>query len=322
MGCVYSAQQENVEAAGQEVKNIIDDIELAQKELTLKREELEELKEAQESRKAQLSRLSQLAQPIETDVTYLFNEKPLKNNGKGLVESVPLRHQAPPNAYKKQVKTGELLQLESKLHDVTRMAYGRFSEFDTTFVNANILSRQCEDTVVDKVQSSIDRAASLIAEMDHLDQQSFFSVSELLRLRLNIMVAQRLEVEELENLTKEREYFEKKERELHEQLLTEVKQMKIRLKHGKLEIDGFVRSILYYLCNITIELATCTRDLQRQLNNIKSKRDRLNMQIRNEELCAEAMKRPGKDQHCEVCSMQISIILVTIYRDNKHLERS
>jgi hypothetical protein len=48
------------------------------------------------------------------------------------------------------------------------------------------------------LESSRNEASKLVAGNDQLDHQCYLSVSELLKLRLRIMIAQREEVEELE----------------------------------------------------------------------------------------------------------------------------
>ena len=85
------------------------------------------MREQQEARKSQIGRLSQLAQPIESDVTFLFNEKIPKASN--YVESTPIDNQATAHAVQKQTKTGDLLQLEARVHEMTRMSYCKFSDF-------------------------------------------------------------------------------------------------------------------------------------------------------------------------------------------------
>lgn len=228
-----SQQHEAGEQAAREVQKVIDETDLAHKELEFKREELADMREAQIARKSQLVRLSQLAQPIESDVTYLFNEKDRHSGKRNVIESAPSENQVAPANALKQTKTGDLIQLENKVQEITKLVVAKFSDFDVEFVNANVVSHRCEQEVMDKVKRAISEARVLIDEMNSINQQAFFSVHELLHLRLKIMVAQRMEVEELESLTKEKQYFLLKERELRDQLVAEMAQMKSRLKYGE-----------------------------------------------------------------------------------------
>lgn len=228
-------QQESSENAVQEVNKVISELTLAQKELQFKRDELIDLKEHQIARKQQILRLSQLSQPIESDVTYLFNERNINLN-KNHIESLPNNNKLINNSFVKQTKSGDLIQLEIKLHEITKLTHTKFSNFDSEFVNANIISYKCEKEVIEKVRSAIIEAKELIINMNEINSQSFFSVKELLYLRLKILITQRMEIEELECLNKEKEYFISKENELKEQLISEMQQMKSRLKHGIMNI--------------------------------------------------------------------------------------
>jgi len=227
-----SQQHEAGEQAALEVQKVIDETDLAHKELAFKREELADMREAQVARKSQLVRLSQLAQPIETDVTYMFNEKDRHKGKSNVIESAPIDNQASSASSLKQAKTGDLIQQEIKAHEITKLALAKFADFDMEFITANIVSHKCEVQVMEKVKIAISEARELITEMNSINHQAFFSVYELLYLRLKIMVAQRMEVEELESLTKEKQYFLVKEQELRDQLVAEMAQMKSRLKHG------------------------------------------------------------------------------------------
>ena len=94
--------------------------------------------------------------------------------------------------------------------------------------------------------------------MNSVAAQSFFSVSELLYLRLKIMIAQRMEVEELEGLTREKDYFAVKEAELRDQLVAEMHQMKSRLKFGKLRcFECFCMCFFPCLTGVSVFLCFC-----------------------------------------------------------------
>lgn len=262
-------QKENAELARLEAERISLDIEVAKKELLLKKEELHDMKLAQTARRSQIARLSQLAQPIEPDVTYLFDEKPLPS---GMIDSGPSVSHKRTHMFPKQIRTGDMLQLENRVDQVTRIAMSAFTDFEHEFISARSISSACEEMVLDKIKTHIEKAKKLIDEMDQLDQQSFFSVRELLTLRLKILVAQRMEVEELHQLVKEKQFFEQKENEMKSQLITEVKQLKQRLK---------------------VELNQSTKSLLQQLDEIHKKRDLLKRRAEQESLMEKEKLRPG-----------------------------
>jgi hypothetical protein len=214
-----------------------------------------------------------------------------------VIESAPTENQAPTASSLKQCKTGDLIQLEIKVHEITKLALAKFGDFDLEFVNANIVSHKCEKQVMEKVNKAIAEAKELIKEMNSIDQQAYFSVYELLYLRLKIMVAQRMEVEELETLTKEKQYFLMKEQELRDQLVAEMAQMKSRLKHGELKgLGGCVGLfvVMCLMCACAAELAGSTKELHRQLDEIKLRRDKINSARVQEALLMEEAKRPGR----------------------------
>ena len=144
-----SQQQKGAEASAEEGRKVIEETELAKKELAYKREELLDMREAQHARKNQLVRLSQLAQPIESDVTYVFNERAVKRSGH-FVESAPIENQLLSASAVRQTKTGDLIQLEHKIHEITKLSHLKFTDFDTEFVDANIVSSKCEKQVNDR----------------------------------------------------------------------------------------------------------------------------------------------------------------------------
>eukprot|EP01034_Spumella_vulgaris_P021567 gene21567-27605_t len=80
------------------------------------------------------------------------------------------------------------------------------------------------------VETYYTEARALLEEDDKFEIQCFLAVSELLKLRLRISVAQREEVEELNRLQVDKRYFADKEEQTREQLMVDMNLMKRRVK--------------------------------------------------------------------------------------------
>ena len=97
-------------------------------------------------------------------------------------------------------------------------------------------------------------ANQLIAELHKSDLNCFSTVSEILKLRLKIMVAQRREVEETDRLHRDKEYFEEKEQEARRSLIVDTSTAKKRLDK---------------------ELGETTKEFKRQLLDLDKQREEL-----------------------------------------------
>jgi hypothetical protein len=190
---------------------------------------LDNMRESQKSRQEQIRRLSCLTYPMQQDTTYLFKERyPVKLTAKAVAD---LGQSVPANPLTaKQLKSGEILILERRLSDETKNFHDSIGRFE-------IKAREAYDTITAKVHHSEDvflptkRAAEELAlQLDQQDRQCYRAVQELLNLRLRIMTSQREEVDELERLKRDSEYYEQKERQMKESLLLEASLMKKRIE--------------------------------------------------------------------------------------------
>ena len=238
------------------------------REIELLKEELVELKLEQEMRQLQIDRLAELAQPVERDTTYLFIDKHSFNHldsvtvangaekrdsvkGKDLTTVADTGKNG--HSHIKLIRTGDVMMYEKVIEDEFTKINNFASEVKVVVREAeNIISRQKSMLNVDNNNIAIirDNAENLITEVDKLDHEGYLAVSELLKLRLKIMVAQRQEIEELEKLHSDQLLFSLRESQTKEQLITEMQLMKKRLK---------------------VELATSTSDFKHQLDSLNTR---------------------------------------------------
>jgi len=132
--------------------------------------------------------------------------------------------------YMKNVRTGDIIQLETRLDEETSKATNGLSKMQTALREVDEGSSRLDVAVTSTLEAARGEASALINEVDRLDYQGFLSVSELLRLRLRIMIAQREEVEELSRLHADKAFFLAKEKQTREQLVADMALMKRRLK--------------------------------------------------------------------------------------------
>jgi hypothetical protein len=130
----------------------------------------------------------------------------------------------------KSLRTGEVMMLEARLEEETRILNTSIEELDMALKEVKIGTKALDKVVMKSLDSCRSEAAELIKEVDKLDHQGYLSVSELLNLRLKIMIAQREEVEELSQLRSDKEFFSARETQMREQLISDMSLMKRRLK--------------------------------------------------------------------------------------------
>lgn len=181
--------------------------------------EINSLKSSRDARREQINRLSKLSNPVQRDVTYIVEERftakrassaPENANQSGKLGSVG-------PAYK-PLKTGELLKMENRLAEETSKT--------TSYLQDVVLSiREAEEErhryrkmrVVSNV-AALSEAKGLYLQVDETEAQSFLAVSELLRLRVSIMIAQREEIEQLELLQRDKAFFIEREEKTRQQV--------------------------------------------------------------------------------------------------------
>jgi hypothetical protein len=194
-------------------------------QITASKHEIALMKSTKEMRLQQIARLSELSQPIEHDTTYIIREHfissvndPRKTNQ--IKKYDPLKNN---NPYK-LARTGEVTKLEKQLSDETIRTSSLLQDFNLAFQAAEEDRSHFLSCTDQDVETYYTEARALLVEDDHFEIQCFLAVSELLKLRLRISVAQREEVEELQRLQVDKRYFSDKEEQTREQVTHSVLQ--------------------------------------------------------------------------------------------------
>jgi hypothetical protein len=233
----YRSGIENAAALVNHRENEASNLTRAQKEISHKSHELKANKARQENRIAQIQRLSELAHPVERDTTYIIPDRFAAHDTMNLYSGVLVTNThavnktgGKNNLLIKTLRTSDIMQLENKLEEETRRLVAGRAELDMALKEVNMGTKALDAVVMHSLDTCRDEAAALVDEVDKLDVQGFLAVSELLHLRLRIMKAQREEIEELSQLRADKDYFCAKERQMREQLLTDMTLMKKRLK--------------------------------------------------------------------------------------------
>jgi|MDTB01.1.fsa_nt_gb hypothetical protein len=239
----YRAGLENASAAINAKENEASNLDRATKEITHKKHELKSLRAQQENRIAQIQRLSELSHPVERDTTYLVPDRFASTEAMNLYSGVLVANTHAVNSQDntataqkksskmiKTLRTTEIMHLEAKIEEETRKIKGKKSELDMALKEVNLGSSALDTIVAQSLEKSKEEASALISEVDKLDYQGYLAVAELLHLRLKIMKAQREEIEELAQLRADKEYFSHRERNMREQLISDMALMKKRLR--------------------------------------------------------------------------------------------
>ena len=283
----YRQGQDNAKAVVVEKDRVKEELMELKKEYFATKVELNDLQEAQGSRQQQIKRLSELSQPVQRDTTYLIQDRFLGKKGrnesysgvtvmaqnKKKTEKIGANEIESTKHYSKQVRTGEIIQLEARLEEETRKTASTIHELSCQLKEVMSGNAKNNVTIDDELEKKRQNATTLVKDLDRLDYQGFLSISELLHLRLKIMVAQREEVEELERLHEDRNFFISKETLLRDQLVSDMHLMKRRLRN---------------------EVADSTKDFISQRANLDKLLDKL--RIRQSYLLEEDEKSGGRKE--------------------------
>jgi hypothetical protein len=226
-------ETELAQAKQREIREYDNELAKLNAEMDDAKNRLDNLRKSQKSRQEQIQRLACLTYPVQQDTTYLFKDRyPAKMTTKMASDmSKAAADSAAGNPLlTKQMKSGEVLILERRLADETKNFHSSIGHFEEK-------ARDAYDAITSKVHHSEDiflptkmAAEELAVQLDTQDRQCYRAVQELLSLRLRIMTSQREEVDELERLRRDREYYELKETQMKESLLLEASLMKKRIE--------------------------------------------------------------------------------------------
>lgn len=218
--------------AEQTAKGVEDQLQQVQQEIAGVQREIQEMEHAHTLRQEQIDRLMLLARPVGRDVTYIYKEHFPVNHAVRTNKSKAAELKAAQaeqldqtNMLFKTIKTGEVVKLEQRVHEETLRATTYLRNLQAairTVENERYEAKQSHHVVREE---DVSAAEHLCAEVDRNENQCFFAVSELLRLRYRILVAQRQEVEELEQLHQEKESFVAKEEQTKRELLEEMSRL-------------------------------------------------------------------------------------------------
>jgi hypothetical protein len=203
-----------------EVKNEVDryakESRILESQISAALDEINGLKSAREARQEQITRLSKLSNPVQRDVTYLIEERFNVRETGALMKSEPMMANIPP-AYK-SLKTGEILQLERRLQHESLKTSTYLQDVQIAIREAEEERYRYRKMKLTSTETDLTEAKRLYLAVDELEAQSFLAVSELLRLRVSILIAQREEVEQLELLQRDKAYFIEKEEKTRQQV--------------------------------------------------------------------------------------------------------
>lgn len=201
---------------------------------TRKLKELNEARVAQKVRQSQIMRLSSLSRPVDNDTTYFITDRHVTREEDIVREDVV---QSFHQKYIKIVRSGELIQMEARLSEAANQLKEHFIHLDDK------LSKEKETKASSFFAESKrhKKAETLLSTLEKLELQNYFLVKEYLKLRLNVMITQREEVEAREDLEKCRQSFIETEDTLKRNLTVGVHNIKskydkeMRTLHSQLE---------------------------------------------------------------------------------------
>lgn len=235
-------------------RNIIDEIqqnEIEQKEILNKmeiiRQEIATLEKdifyEQEQKRIRLERiqsLETLGRPVEEDITYIIPEKFSKTSQ--TIHSLS-RKASPPedvrqsiasptnslaaakkankpksSAFTKIAKTGEILIVEKKLETETRKIYSLLQEIETKADALLSEKHHLEDQFLHVCEEEFQLSTDCLEKVKETEGHAYHLIQEFLSLKYRIWIAQREEMEALEALVSERQFFQQKQRELKEKV--------------------------------------------------------------------------------------------------------
>jgi len=218
--------------------------ELLEKKISQAKADINQLKKVhqeqstlKQERLTRIKKLKELGRPVESDVTYLIPERFLnfkRHDQKRVTDTAATNklgkvrggnnnslggYDDDGTHYCKLTKTGDIIQLEHRIHDETMRISGGLQDLANQLkdIEDERYAETMKQTVSIK-ELEMKNAFTVSEEVAQFEFQCFHAISELLQLKYRIMIAQRQEVEELEQLAYDKQYFVQKE----EVLKTEV----------------------------------------------------------------------------------------------------
>jgi hypothetical protein len=245
----YRHFQEEQGSLESEVRSKEAEIASVREEIARKMRALHDAKVAQRVRQAQIVRLSSLSRPVDNDTTYLVSDRGGISLSLQLADgaSAVAAAGADPDLFQKTYikipRSGELTRLESQLSQ--------------SFSNVSRSCKQLAEKLAEFKEPAVSAfvahspayrvAADLLAKLEKLDLQNFHLVREYLKLRLDVMVAQRQNVQSQETLRQCRDAYRSSEYDLNEKLSSGVEAMKQKfdkdLTEATRQLDAQVEAV-------------------------------------------------------------------------------
>lgn len=272
--------QEEARLAKQAVASVEQKLKIIQQEVITTTREMRELEAGQVLRKEQIERLVLLARPVGKDTTYIYRDLFPKNHasdftgarspGKGKAatsKSIAEEQQEEANSLFRTIKTGEVVKLEQRIHDETLRCTSYLRDLQMALQQAELERLTTAQQQAILREDDVNTATNCWKEVDRNEFQGFFSVSELLRLRYRILVAQRQEIEELERLQHDKEAFVRKEEDAKTHLLEEMNSLQ---RATQRELSECHRSFEQQLADLDCRIMHW-KDKEQRLLSLKEK---------------------------------------------------
>jgi coiled-coil domain-containing protein 77 len=237
--------QEESRLARQAAESVEERLKHVHHEIASVSREIQELQHAAALRNEQIKRLSHLARPVCHDVTYIYKDifparempaVPAKSPKSG-VKAFELGEAEHTKDLFKIIKTGEVVKLERRIQEETIRATSHLHDLRLALQEAEEERSRAKQQHQILRDEEIYQATLLWKEADHNELQCYHAVSELLRLRHRILIVQRREIEELEQLQKEKEAFLQKEGEVKRQCIESLTSIQLQTQHELKEVE-------------------------------------------------------------------------------------
>jgi hypothetical protein len=218
---------DEIKLAEVEQKDLLEKVSNITKEIEHLEKEIEIEKDQKVVRLERIEILEALGRPVEPDITYVIPEKYSKRSPKAIDPKSEENKKKSNNktalndgsaAFLKVAKNGEILTLEKRLEDETMKIYSIIQDIEH-FVGDVLSEKQdLEKQFIAVSEREFKSSYECYEEVRESEFQCFYLIQELLSLKARIMIAQREEIEELEQLHKDKMFFQNKQEELKEKV--------------------------------------------------------------------------------------------------------
>ncbi len=218
-----------------EHKELMNKMVLLQKEIENIEKEIFHEKEQKQTRLERISVLESLGRPVEQDTTYIIPEQFSKSSK--LIHDIGRQNRREKaqqkaatatvgkevannntNNFMKLIKSGEILVMEKKLESETMKIYSLLQDMNERIGGLVSEKHTLEEQFTQVSEKEFNESYKWYEIVKEAEYQSYYLIEELLALKYRIWVAQREEMEELEQLVKDRTYFQQKQTELKDKV--------------------------------------------------------------------------------------------------------